>query len=372
MFSLEKRPFSFDEMVGNKGTLAEMRNRSLTKNFPQVMFFAGESGSGKSTLAFIIGALINCKNPIKTEGQLSPCGECPYCKSIKDERYRGDFHYFDCSSMSKDDVTKINQIVASSPMFDENKIIILDEAQELSKTGKGATLKLLEKKRKNVYFILCTMAPEKIDKAILDRGQVYKFRELDREDIVEYLAEILRGEGLFETIEESFITEGIFTIAENSHGSARAAASYLERCIVGKFYTSAQILEEFGFVSEQTTFDIVLKLLKKDFSGLNELAKIDMKEFFFITRKALTSALIYQGSKIAPVGWQAARVKKFGEYDSLRSLLKVYEKMGMDTYFQNPVFLYRLADYMMDASSPKVIEARPGARRKVVTRKQVV
>jgi hypothetical protein len=48
MFALDYRPFSWDAICGQKAIVAEMKKRSLKKDFPTVMFFAGDSGTGKA------------------------------------------------------------------------------------------------------------------------------------------------------------------------------------------------------------------------------------------------------------------------------------------------------------------------------------
>jgi replication-associated recombination protein RarA len=73
MFNLDYRPFSFDEMAGQKGIIDEMKKRSITMDFPKVMIFAGPSGTGKTTLSRIITALLNDPNPIvHSDGSKDP------------------------------------------------------------------------------------------------------------------------------------------------------------------------------------------------------------------------------------------------------------------------------------------------------------
>jgi len=53
MLALDYRPFSWDAICGQKAIVSEMKKRSLKKDFPTVMFFAGDSGTGKTTMASI-------------------------------------------------------------------------------------------------------------------------------------------------------------------------------------------------------------------------------------------------------------------------------------------------------------------------------
>jgi len=362
MYSLIYRPHIFENMKGQKGIIGEFKNRSKKLNFPESMLFEGESGSGKTTAALIIAALINCSNPIKLDnGEHQPCGECASCKDIRSEKFYRDVTFFDASNMGKADVVSIEKIVNVSPMYDKNKIIIIDEAQELSKASKGATLRLLEKKRKNVHFILCTMDIKSIHKAVRTRCEEYKFRKIDSTSISEYLFKVLEVEDPDEETPEAFVTEGLTIIADNSDGSVRKALQHLERCIIGKFYTKEDIVREFGFVSEEAMFNMIFKMLKKDATVLNEMQKIDLKEFFYKSRKILTDGQIYKLTQIAESDWKAKNAKAIAKYDTVIDILAAYSKISPMPYFIDSVFLYSIIDYM---NIPK-IENSPKRVRKI-------
>ena len=347
MFSLEFRPHLFEDMVGQKGIIGEFKNRSKKISFPEAMLFEGESGSGKTTAALIVAALINCTNPKKLKnGEHQPCGKCASCKDIKNEKFYRDVTFFDASTMGKGDVVSIEKIVNVSPMYDKNKIVIIDEAQELSKASKGATLKLLEKKRKNVHFILCTMDVKSINKAVRDRTQQYKFRKLDSTSISEYLFKILEIEDPNEETPETFVTEGLTTIADNSDGSVRNALQHFERCMIGKFFTKEDIVREFGFVSEEVLFNMIFKILKKDATVLNELQKIDMKEFFFKSRKILTDSQIYKMTKVSESSWKEKNAKAIAKYDTVLDILNAYSKISLMPYFLDSIYLHAIMEYM--------------------------
>jgi DNA polymerase-3 subunit gamma/tau len=347
MFSIQYRSKTFNEVFGHKIIIDEMKKRSKDKNFPEVIILEGNSGCGKTTVGFIIAKLLNCKNPIiQDDGHYEPCNECESCKDINFEKFNRDVSFFDASNMSKDDVLKLEENVSNFPFYDTNKIIILDEAQELSKQGKGATLKLLEKKRKNVHFILCTMDKEALSDAIKRRGQVYLFKPVDKMDIAEYLAFILKKENLFNTINEEFLTEGIFLIAESSNGSPGVAISLLERCIMSELYTKDKIIVELGLVSNDISTNLLEKILKKDTEVFEDLKKIDLKEFFMKSFKIMNDALIWKISGFTDQEWKEKGAKRLTQnVDNLKCLLEVFNKIKVDPYFKESSFWFELTKY---------------------------
>lgn len=361
MYALEHRPFSFDEMIGNKGILNEMRKRSESVNFPEVMIFEGPSGTGKTTLAFIVAALINDPNPLKIRGKnhLNPNPESPPSQNILNEKFNRDVLFYDASTMGKDDVAKLESVVSTAPMFDRKKVIIIDEAQELTKAGKGVTLKLLEKKRKNAHIILCTMDIKAFDKAVKTRGQLYTFRSPSPTEIAEYLYDLVEKIGV--VVSEEFYESGIFTIAENCEGSVRYAVQNLERCIIGELYTEEQIQNELGFLSIDTLTKIILKICKKDPSAIKDILDFSSKEFFYKAKKTLIDSAIYKNTGYLTADWKKGFAEKVGRYD-IDELLDILLRVDEGSYFREDIFLYELSKYMSKRSS---------AERKPATRKPV-
>jgi len=344
MYSLEYRPFKLIEMMGHKKILKEFKKRSLDYDFPEVMIFSGETGTGKTTLACIVAGILNCTDPLRAENEIKPCGECLSCKSILNEKFNRDILFYDGSSMGKPEVEKLKERVEMSPLFDKKKIIIIDEAQNLaSSAAKGATLKLLEKKRKDVYFILCTMDQSKIHKAILDRGQVYKFKPLDAQDIGIYLIRVLKK--INEEIPESFYSKGMLAIAENSEGSLRKALQYLERCVKGEIYNEDEILDEFGIYSEDKIYSLINRLLSIDSKVLFEINQNkDIVMFYNYTRKLLSDAIIYKISRTVDQPWKEKNAQIFSSHKTLESLYEAYMNVPNWSFDKN-LFMWELFKY---------------------------
>lgn len=347
MIALDARPFSFDAICGQKSIVAEMKKRSLTKDFPTVMFFAGDSGVGKTTLALIVAALINDPNPIKCDGYFNPNPESPESKAILNESFNMSCSMYDASKMSKEDVTALEDTISTESFFGGKRVVILDEAQELSRNAKGVTLKLLEKKRPNAHIILCTMNPDAFDISIKSRGIFYKFKKPSISEIAEYLYGIIDKMGLSEKVPDAFIQEGIFTIAENCEGSVRQAVQTLERCLSGEFYTNDQITEAFGMMSNSRLFDIVSLLLNGKKEAFSEIKKLDIKEFFYASYKLISDCLIYQRTGIVDAAWKSDQYKRLDDKKcEVRKLFDIYSSIdtNMGSFFKPTYCMTRLTE----------------------------
>lgn len=363
MLALDDRPFSFEAICGQKAIVAEMKRRSLTKDFPTVMFFAGDSGVGKTTLALIVAALINDPNPLKGDGCLDPNPDSPESRAILDETFNMSCSMYDASKMAKEDVIALEDVVGSESFFGGKRVVIIDEAQELSRTSKGVTLKLLEKKRSNVNIILCAMNPDAFDVSVRSRGLFYKFRSPSSSDIAEYLFGALDRHGLADKVPESFVSEGIFTIAENCEGSVRLAVQTLERCVAGGFYTPDAITDAFGLVSRGRLFDVVRMMLDGDKRAFEEIRKLDLREFYFASYRMVSECLVYLRTGVADAQWKADQFKALaGREEALQWLFYLYTgiETAMAGGFKPHICIGRLSEVCspMNASVYKPVAPR--------------
>jgi DNA polymerase III gamma/tau subunit len=363
VLAVDYRPFSWDAICGQRAVVGEMKKRSLSKSFPTVMFFAGDTGTGKTTIASIIAALINDDNPLKGDGCLNPNPDSPESRAILNETFNMSCSMYDASKMNKEDVMQLEEIVSSESFFGGKRVLVVDEAQELSKHSKGVTLKLLEKKRENAHIILCTMNPDAFDTSVRSRGIFYKFRSPSSSDIAECLFGLIQKLNI--EVPDAFIQEGIFTIAENCEGSVRLAVQTLDRCVAGEFYSADAIVEAFGFMSNARLFDTVSLMLNKDVSAFKEIKKMDLKEFFMVSYKFISDCLIYQRTGITDAPWKADQYSRLeNRKEAVAQLFDWYADIDNDmgAYFKNAYCLARLTGFFEDAG-PSGLSPIPVANR---------
>lgn len=346
MITLQDRPFKFDDMIGQKGILKEMKKRSITCDFPPVMIFEGPSGTGKTTLACIIAALISDKNPIvNSDGSKDPNPESPACKAIRETKFNRDVIFKDGSKMGKEDIAELENSLMLAPRFDGKKVIIIDEAQALSRTAKGATLTLLEKQRKDTYIILCTMDIEAFDKAVRSRGASYKFRSPSTTEIAEYLLNYTEKLNLStDDSMEEFYTKGLFTIAENCDGSVRNALQSFERCITGEFFTVEEIEREFNIISNDKLSDIIQKLCQKDENVIKIIKDFGPKEFYYKFMKTLSDTYVYQQSNYLDQQWKKNLADNMikNRPKPLKEIIDSLRTVDENGYFKEELFFVEL------------------------------
>jgi DNA polymerase III gamma/tau subunit len=346
-------------MCGQKGIITEFKKRSLAQNFPSVMIFAGESGTGKTTLANIVAALINDPDPINQKTHFDPNPQSPESKAILSEAYNQNTSFYDASRMSKEDVLKLEETAGSSSLFGGKTVLIIDEAQELSKTSKGVVLKLLEKKRNDTHIILCTMNPDAFDKSIRSRGLLYTFRSPTITDIATNLFNILDRKKI--AVPDSFLEKGLFLIAENCEGSVRMSVQMLERCLTGEFFTADEIAQEFGVMSLQKLGDIMFAIIRCEPQSFEMARKQDAREFFFSSYRFITDSLIYLRTKTADAEWKAEQYIRFQNCEPrLSELFSIYVDVehNIRSTFNSSYFFCRLSEYYKGKLAEKPMRVR--------------
>lgn len=253
MFSLDYRPQTLPEMVGQEHIIKEMKKRSSLVDFPQAMLFSGPTGTGKTSLCHIISALINCSTPKKEKDVLGkeflgPCLKCPSCKSVLEQRFDRDISVFNASSLGKANVERFDELTSFAPFYDRNKIVVIEEFQEFfSARSFGQLLTLLEEPMKHVYFLLLSMNISRVPQAIQDRCAHYRFLPVSVPAIVVFLHRVLERAGLVSAVPDYFIAEGLVLIAENAEGSVRRAVRDLEACVSGELYSRDSIEKSLGY-----------------------------------------------------------------------------------------------------------------------------
>jgi len=245
------RPQLFSTVVGQSHITTTLKNAIRNKQLAHAFLFCGPRGVGKTTCARILAKAINCENPA-ADGEA--CNTCHSCISFN-EGSSLNIHELDAASNnSVDDIRSLVDQVRFAPQAGKYKVYIIDEVHMLSSSAFNAFLKTLEEPPPYAIFILATTEKHKILPTILSRCQVFDFKRITNQDIVDHLLEICEKESI--PADKSSLE----IIAQKSEGCMRDALSIMDKLVSfsdGKI-TYADTLENLNILDDGYYF----KLLK--------------------------------------------------------------------------------------------------------------
>jgi DNA polymerase-3 subunit gamma/tau len=254
VFARKYRPQTFDDLVGQDHVSRTLKNAVAQNRLAHAYLFVGPRGVGKTSTARILAKSLNCvKGPTVT-----PCGECDNCREIAAGNSLDVIEIDGASNNSVEDVRQLRENVRYAPAKGRYKIYLIDEVHMLSPAAFNALLKTLEEPPGHVKFIFATTEPQKVLPTILSRCQRFDLHRIAANLIANHLQFIAGKENI--TLEPA----AAHAIARGAEGGLRDAESMLDQLVAfcGQKISENDVLDVFGFTSEQTVVDLTGRILR--------------------------------------------------------------------------------------------------------------
>lgn len=333
------RPCRIDEMVGNETNKAFLKNALNGNKLPHTQLFIGDAGVGKTTAARIVALGLNCeRNGISAE----PCLECPSCKSILNGNSMDVKEINVGQAGGKDYVDFLVKDLPMAPFNSRFKVIILDEAHELTSAAKDLLLKPLEDGFAHVYFILCTNHPEKLrsrnkneGEAFLDRCSTLEFERVSQDTILSLLVNVCEFEGY------TYRRDCLNIISEACKGVPRKALTWLNLIATEGSWDIGVVKEicDVG-ISEENDPQII------------ELSKALLSARFSEAIKIFSGIknTPVEGVRIAVMGYFAGCLKNAKTFGDGRKFSNALDILTLPIYEQGKLAEYKWINYMYKIS----------------------
>lgn len=150
----------------------------------------GPRSIGKRTVAIRLAQTLNCLDPERPSGG---CGKCLNC--VKIERgVHPDVLLVERDVATKtkieiDQVRAMQQDLALRPLEGRARVVVIDDAADMSDFAQDALLKTLEEPPKHAVLLLVTLSPESLFETIRSRMQPLQFRSVAASEIAAGLRE---------------------------------------------------------------------------------------------------------------------------------------------------------------------------------------
>jgi DNA polymerase III subunit gamma/tau len=243
------RPQTFADIVGQQHVTRTLANAIESNRVAHAYIFSGARGVGKTTAARILAKALNCAKGPTPE----PDNTCDSCREISAGSSLDVLEIDAASNRGIDQIRELREIVRYAPAAARYKVVILDEAHQLTDEASNALLKTLEEPPARVVFILATTRAEDLVETIKSRAQLFQFRLLTFREISGQIERIAKAENF------KIDSGAIAVLARAAEGSLRDGLSLLEQAIAyaGDSISDAQVRELLGVVAESSLDEFI-------------------------------------------------------------------------------------------------------------------
>lgn len=258
---MPKKPTSFDDIVGHKNLIEFLRDHLSKGTLPQFIIFEGDEGLGKSSFAKLLALELMGRDPQVLK------------RVIQENKSTESVLLYNMSiNGGKDTAKEVEANLSLGLSGLDRKVIILDEAHDMSEAAQETFLVSTEYLPKGVYLFMCTTDSLNLKATLKSRAFTLHLQHLTQADMASLLTRYVRDRGLRLQAEASTIQ----MIAAWADGKPRIALNLIEGFAPGSAVSSATIKEFIDYLSVDDVLPVLSCLSGSMTQGLSVISEMKL------------------------------------------------------------------------------------------------
>jgi replication factor C small subunit len=257
------RPSRLDQIINQKDIIRALQNLRKKPNEIPHFIFAGPAGIGKTTAAMCIAKELLGENWRRDTLELNASDE----RGIK---------------MVRERVKEFAAVMKFSSTIENDdkpyRIIILDEADEMTSEAQTALRRIIEDSSRTTRFIIICNYLSQLIEPIQSRCVIFRFTRLPKQEVVDHLSEICKREGI------EFDVKALSRIYDSTSGDLRHSINILQSAATNNTLTVEKVELSIGLSGRAKAGEVIKLALAGKFNEARELL-LELTQVFGMSEK---------------------------------------------------------------------------------------